>query len=314
MPIVVRLDDMLHDRRMTLTELAERVDITLANLSILKTGKARAVRFSTLEAICEVLQCQPGDLLKYAPERSRMNLRRPQPLVYGASVFEYRRGLSKMTEITLFRLYLLRAAYLFIAVGLAATVWPIVIKHSPQWPLMNSVVCSLLAAVSVLAAVGIRYPLQMLPILDFEIVWKSIWLIAVALPLWSGTQIDARTCETVRDCLVGVIFIPLIPWRYVISHYITQIGDPWMNGRNPSAAEDENRLPQISSRSRSRWLSSNRHETEGACICMRPSSPRSAAPQVDRPRERGLQQTAATGLAWRSVALRSNGQRNSRSV
>ena len=65
MPIVVRLDDLLHDRRMTLTELAERIDITLANLSILKTGKARAIRFSTLEAICDVLACQPGDLLEY---------------------------------------------------------------------------------------------------------------------------------------------------------------------------------------------------------------------------------------------------------
>ena len=67
MPIVVKLDDMLHARRMTLTELAERINITLANLSILKTGKARAVRFSTLEAICDVMQCQPGDLLEYAP-------------------------------------------------------------------------------------------------------------------------------------------------------------------------------------------------------------------------------------------------------
>ncbi|HEX9120527.1 MAG TPA: helix-turn-helix transcriptional regulator [Terriglobales bacterium] len=65
MPIIVKVDDMLHERRMTLTELSERVGITLANLSILKTGKARAVRFSTLEAICEVLQCQPGDLLEF---------------------------------------------------------------------------------------------------------------------------------------------------------------------------------------------------------------------------------------------------------
>jgi len=64
--IVVRLDDLLHARRMTLTELAERVDITLANLSILKTGKAKAIRFSTLEAICRELECQPGDLLGYA--------------------------------------------------------------------------------------------------------------------------------------------------------------------------------------------------------------------------------------------------------
>ena len=65
MAIVVRLDELLHERRMTLTELAEKIDITLANLSILKTGKARAIRFSTLEAICEVLDCQPGDLLQF---------------------------------------------------------------------------------------------------------------------------------------------------------------------------------------------------------------------------------------------------------
>jgi putative transcriptional regulator len=66
MPIIVKLDDLLHERRMTLTELSEEIGITLANLSILKTGKARAIRFSTLEAICDVLQCQPGDLLGFA--------------------------------------------------------------------------------------------------------------------------------------------------------------------------------------------------------------------------------------------------------
>jgi putative transcriptional regulator len=68
MAIVVKLDDLLYERRMTLTELAERIDITLANLSILKTGKARAIRFSTLEAICDVLGCQPGDLLEFHSE------------------------------------------------------------------------------------------------------------------------------------------------------------------------------------------------------------------------------------------------------
>ncbi len=67
MAIIVRLDELLHDRRMTLTELANQVDITLANLSILKTGKARAIRFSTLDAICAALDCQPGDLLRFAP-------------------------------------------------------------------------------------------------------------------------------------------------------------------------------------------------------------------------------------------------------
>jgi putative transcriptional regulator len=65
MPIIVRLDDVLHRRRVTLTELSERIDITLANLSILKTGKARAIRFSTLDAICQALQCSPGDILQF---------------------------------------------------------------------------------------------------------------------------------------------------------------------------------------------------------------------------------------------------------
>jgi putative transcriptional regulator len=68
MAIAVKLDELLNDRRMTLTELAERIDITLANLSILKTGKARAIRFSTLEAICGALGCQPGDILEFVPE------------------------------------------------------------------------------------------------------------------------------------------------------------------------------------------------------------------------------------------------------
>jgi putative transcriptional regulator len=68
MPIVVTLDDVLHDRRMTLTDLADKVGMTLANLSILKTGKARAIRFSTLDAICEALSCQPGDILRFENE------------------------------------------------------------------------------------------------------------------------------------------------------------------------------------------------------------------------------------------------------
>jgi len=76
MAIAVKLDDVLHDRRMTLTELADRIGMALANLSILKTGKARAIRFSTLEAICEALSCQPGDLLRF--EREQGERERPR--------------------------------------------------------------------------------------------------------------------------------------------------------------------------------------------------------------------------------------------
>ena len=77
MAISVKLDDLLHDRRMTLTELADRVGMTLANLSILKTGKARAIRFSTLDAICVALACQPGDILCFVSEHGERE--RPAP-------------------------------------------------------------------------------------------------------------------------------------------------------------------------------------------------------------------------------------------
>jgi putative transcriptional regulator len=79
MAISVKLDDILHDRRMTLTELAGRVEMTLANLSILKTGKARAIRFSTLDAICAALACQPGDILRFEPEPAPIPLEQETP-------------------------------------------------------------------------------------------------------------------------------------------------------------------------------------------------------------------------------------------
>ena len=79
MAITVKLDDLLYARRMTLTELAERIGITLANLSILKTGKARAIRFSTLEALCEALGCQPGDLLEFQPNPAVAAMTAPGP-------------------------------------------------------------------------------------------------------------------------------------------------------------------------------------------------------------------------------------------
>ena len=77
MAIIVKLDELLYERRMTLTAIAKRIDITLANLSILKTGKARAIRFSTLEAICHALACQPGDILEFRPDSDAAEQPRP---------------------------------------------------------------------------------------------------------------------------------------------------------------------------------------------------------------------------------------------
>jgi hypothetical protein len=133
-----------------------------------------------------------------------------------------------MSDVSTFRLYLLRATYLLISVGLALTIWPGIIHHAKPVELMDGVVSSVLGTVSVLAAFGIRYPLQMLPVLLFELVWKLIWLISFALPLWSANQVNAETQETVNACLMGIVICPIaIPWPYVFAHYMKKVGDRW---------------------------------------------------------------------------------------
>lgn len=132
-----------------------------------------------------------------------------------------------MTEVSLFRLYLLRAMYLLIVVGLALTIWPLLISHTGEWPLMNGVAAAMLGAVSLLAALGIRYPLQMLPVLFFELIWKVIWLIAVALPLWRAGEMDAQHLQTVKDCIPAILIPLVLPWRYVIAHYVKRPADRW---------------------------------------------------------------------------------------
>lgn len=136
-----------------------------------------------------------------------------------------------MTEVSLFRFYVLRATYLLIVIGLGLVIWPLILSHSSTVSLMGSVVRAVLGAVSLLALLGLRYPLQMLPLLLFELAWKSIWLVAFGLPLWSGHRMDAATAETARDCLMGIVIFPLaIPWGYVWTRYVRQPGDPWKRG------------------------------------------------------------------------------------
>ncbi len=125
------------------------------------------------------------------------------------------------------RLYLMRGLYLLIAVGLAFDIWPQLIHHPNPWPLWHGVGCSLLGAVAILAVAGLRYPLKMLPLLCLELVWKSVWLMTVALPLWSNNQMDADNWETARDCLMGVILPLVIPWRYLLENFATAPGDRW---------------------------------------------------------------------------------------
>lgn len=141
-----------------------------------------------------------------------------------------------MPEVSVFRLYLLRAAYLLLAVALGITIWPGIISPSENLSHMGSAVNAFLGAIALLAAVGIRYPLKMLPLLFFELTWKAIWIFAFGLPLWLAGTLEPSMRQTLYDCLVVVVFIPLIPWRYVFKHYIKAPGDRW-HGRAMGAAD-----------------------------------------------------------------------------
>lgn len=140
-----------------------------------------------------------------------------------------------MNDVSLFRLYLLRALYLLVAVGLALVVWPGIIHHNRPWELMEGVVQCMLASFALMSALGVRYPLQMLPVLLWELVWKTIWLVIVAMPLWMAGQMDQPTWEIASAVLLVVAFPFVIPWSYVFANYVRKSGDRWQ--RNTLAGQ-----------------------------------------------------------------------------
>jgi len=131
------------------------------------------------------------------------------------------------SEVSLFRLYTLRASYLVLAGGLGMYIWPVVLHHTNELAATKGVQFALLAGLGATAVLGFRYPVKMLPLLLFELIWKTIYLIAFAWPLWSAHQITAAAAEDIKACLMVVIFIPLIPWRYVFAQYVLKRGDRW---------------------------------------------------------------------------------------
>jgi hypothetical protein len=132
-----------------------------------------------------------------------------------------------MSDVSLLRLYLLRALYLTIAVGLGSGIWPIIVKHANVWPMMHGVALCLLAALCSLAWLGLRYPLQMLPLLFFELLWKALWIGVVAVPLWRAGTMDRDNWDTAYACLPIVIALFFIPWQYVFAYYMRKPGDRW---------------------------------------------------------------------------------------
>lgn len=144
-----------------------------------------------------------------------------------------------MNEVSTVRLYLLRAMYLLIAVGLTTTVWPNIIFPPDLLAGPRSVIRALLGALAIMALLGLRYPLQLLPLLLFELLWKVIWVVASAVPMWVGPGLDPYASETLFACLMGVVLVPLvIPWGYVIKRYLRSPGEPWANQVLPRSREN----------------------------------------------------------------------------
>ena len=129
-------------------------------------------------------------------------------------------------DLSLTRLNLMRAGYLFMGLGLVVVKWP----HLPQasdLPLYEGVTLCLLTAMSLLAFLGLRYPVKLLPVLLFESTWKLLWLGLVAAPKAISGDLDAAFTQVAANCSLVVVILAVIPWRYVWRQYVRAEGDPW---------------------------------------------------------------------------------------
>lgn len=132
-----------------------------------------------------------------------------------------------MHDVSLLRLYVLRALYLLVVVGLAIQVWPGIFDQSKSWEMMDGVVRCMLAAFSLICLLGLRYPLQMLPILLWEIVWKTMWLALVAYPAWSSGTMSEGIAANAFACIFVVLVIVCVPWDYAFDRYVRQPAARW---------------------------------------------------------------------------------------
>lgn len=123
-------------------------------------------------------------------------------------------------DLSPLRMNLLRLAYAIIGFGLMFTLWPQLVEPVQDWSLKSGVVASMLGALSLLALFGLWRPIEMLPVLVFEVLWKTIWLLRMALPLWLGGTMDEDTMQTVIECLLAVPIALLIPWDHVWQRYV----------------------------------------------------------------------------------------------
>ena len=127
-------------------------------------------------------------------------------------------------DVSTIRLYLMRALYLLNFVLLGLDVWPTIFHHAGAWDPVKGAAYSLWVALSLLSGLGLRYPLQMLPLLLFQLIYKAVWLLAIALPQWAAL----KTADLTQAMLIGIVLdLIVIPWSYVFANYIAKRGDRW---------------------------------------------------------------------------------------
>lgn len=137
--------------------------------------------------------------------------------------------------ISTLRLNALRGGYLLLVVGIGAGMWPVLLRDGPRLDTMHGAALSMLCAVGLLAVLGLRHPLRMLPLLMFEMTWKTIWTLRIALPLWASDRLDAHVVATLAACAVALVFPFIIPWGYVLDAYIRAPADEWPTTARPQS-------------------------------------------------------------------------------
>jgi hypothetical protein len=145
-------------------------------------------------------------------------------------------SVSSQDDVSMRRSYALRVLYLGNFVGLAVNVWPALLSPDKPVAPLPGVAFAFWAALSTLSALGLRYPLKMLPVLFMQLFYKSVWLLAVALPLWSSGQWNASAAGLFKVMVMGLIAdLLVIPWPYVFANYVRKPGSAWKSARRPTS-------------------------------------------------------------------------------
>jgi hypothetical protein len=131
-------------------------------------------------------------------------------------------------ELPLYRLYLLRVAYLMIGAWQGSRTWPAILHHAQPWDFWHGTAMSFFGALTLLSLLGVRYPVRMMPLLMFECSWKLIWVLAAWLPPYLRHTLDPDTADSFTGIALGVLIVPLfLPWGYIWKNYVTAPGDRW---------------------------------------------------------------------------------------